>query len=282
MKQVLLALTLLVLAACSKVPAGNVGVKVDMYGSSKGVQTQELQPGRYWIGWNQELFLFPTFTQTYTWTKAVDENSPNDESITFGTDEGMSVNADVGITYHVDPDKVSVLFQKYRKGIDEITDTYLRNMVRDSLVNEASKLPIETVYGVGKADLIKKVQDDVTQQVSAYGIVIEKVYWIGELRLPESVVNSINAKIQATQNAQKAENEVALAKAEAQKVEAAAEGNAQATLTQATADAKAIQMKGDAIRSNPEVIQLNAIDKWDGKLPTYSGSGATPFLNVSK
>lgn len=265
------------IAACSKVPAGNVGVKFNLYGSDKGVQMQELQPGRYWIGWNEELYTFPTFTQTYTWQKS--EN--RDESLTFGTVEGLSVNADVGITYHIAPDKVTKLFQTYRKGVDEITDTYLRNMVRDSLVKQASTIGIESVYGRGKADLIEAVQKDVKDQVSPIGIEVEKVYWIGDLRLPKNVTQAINAKIQATQMAEQRKNEVAQAQAEADKDVAVAQGRAKSQLALAEAEAKAITLRGEALRNNPGVAELNAIEKWNGVLPVYQiGGGATPFVNI--
>lgn len=266
------------LAACSKVPAGSVGIKVNMLGGDKGVDTTELTPGRYWIGMNEELFLFPTFTQNYTWNR--DVNSGVDESISFQTVEGLSVNADVGISYHVDPTKVPLIFQKYRKGIEEITDIYLRNMVRDALVTTSSTKKIETVYGAGKADLMNDVESMVREQVTPIGLVIEQIYWIGDLRLPPNVVASINAKIEATQMAERRRNEVEQAKAEADKARATAQGEADAKLTLAKADAEAIRIKGEALNENPDLVQLNAVDKWNGVLPQYMLNDATPFINV--
>ncbi|MBU6249346.1 MAG: prohibitin family protein [Xanthomonadaceae bacterium] len=275
----LLALASLSLTQCSKVPAGNVGVKFKLYGDGKG-SLQELPPGRYWVGWGYDLYTFPTFTQNYTWTRSPTEGSPNDESLTFQTVEGLSVNADVGITYHINPDKVTTIFQKYRKGVNEITDIYLRNMVRDALVKEASVLGIESVYGRGKAALIQSVQDDVSREVASTGIVIEKIYWIGELRLPATVVQSINAKIQATQMAEQRKNEIAQAQAEAAKEVAMAEGKAKAQLAIAEAEAQAIRMKGDALRANPDVIQMSAVDKWNGQLPMYTGGNSVPLIQL--
>lgn len=270
-------LLVVLLAACHKVPAGNVGVKFNLYGSDKGVQMQEMQPGRYWVGWNQEFYNFPTFTQTRVWGNVRE----GDESISFGTAEGLTVNADVGITYHIDPSKVTTLFQTYRKGIDEITDLYLRNMVRDSLVRQASTMGVEAVYGAKKAELIESVQKDVAGEVSNIGIVVEKIYWTGTLRLPQNVTDSINRKIQATQMAEQRKNEVAQAEAEAKKLEAEANGKANAQLALATAEAKAIALRGEALRNNPGVAELNAIEKWNGVLPVYQiGGGATPFVNI--
>lgn len=273
-----LLMVMIMMTGCmSSVPAGEVGVKFNNYGSSKGVDAQAVGPGRYWLSWNEQLFTFPTFTQTYVFEKNGD--SKTDESISFGTVEGLTINADMGVTYNIDPTKVTTLFQTYRKGIDEITNVFVRNMIRDSLVREASKVGVETVYGLGKADLIQKVQDDVTRQVAPLGIEIQKVYWIGDLRLPQKVIDSINSKIQATQLSQQRNNEIAQSEAEAKKLEAQAEGQAQAKLKLAQAEATSIKLQGEALANNPGVKELRAIEKWDGKLPTVN-SGAVPFINI--
>jgi regulator of protease activity HflC (stomatin/prohibitin superfamily) len=266
-------------AACSTVPAGHVGVKVFLLGGDKGVDSEELGVGRYWIGPNEQLYIFPTFMQNYVWTKDPTEGSPNDESISFQTADGMTANADVGISYSIDPSKVTTIFQTYRRGVDEITDTFLRNMVRDSIVKEASTKPIEYVYGAGKAELMAAVQQDVMGQVGPIGIKIDKIYWIGEIRLPQTVIDSINAKNAATQMAQQRQNEVAQATAEAQKKVAEAKGDADSILLKAEAQAQANKILAQSLTA--EFVQYEALQKWDGKLPTMTGSSAIPFVNVS-
>lgn len=210
------------------------------------------------------------------------KESPTDQSFSFQTVEGMAVYADMGITYNIEPAKVTGIFEKYRKGVVEITDIYLRNMVRDALVKVTSTQKIESVYGAGKATIIDQVEKMVRDQVKPIGINVERIYWIGNLRLPDQVVKSINAKIEATQKTQQRENEVAQSRAEADKSIEEARGQAESKLLVARAEANAIEMKGKAIRENPSVIELNAIDKWDGKLPMYSGGGAVPFISLDK
>jgi regulator of protease activity HflC (stomatin/prohibitin superfamily) len=276
---VCLCLLLFPLMGCNKVPAGYVGVKVFLLGGSKGVDMETLGPGRYWIGWNEELHLFPTYTVTYPWTKTAQEGKPVDESISFQTKEGLSVNSDIGISYHIEKEKVAAVFQKYRKGIEEITDTFLRNMVRDAFVSVSSSKQVESVYGEGKATLISEVEKLVRDQAGPIGIVVEKIYYIGDLRLPPQVVEAVNAKISATQKAQQRENELRQAEAEAKKVVAAADGDAKSTLVRAEAEAKAIKLKSEAI--TPQLIQYEATQKWNGTLPQFMGGGSPiPFLNI--
>lgn len=257
------------LANCSKVPAGYVGVKVYLLGGEKGVDNEILGTGRYWIGMNEELFLFPTFKVNHVWS---DEDS---EGMSFQTKEGLSVSADVGITYTVDPTKVSTLFQSYRKGIDEITSIYLRSYVRDSLNRVASGYSVEDTYGVKKSEILDKALIEIKKDVESKGILIEKLYWVGNIRLPEKVTAALNAKIEATQMAQQRENEVAQAKAEADKKIAEARG-----------DSESLRLRAMSLTSTNlefERLQVQRIlaEKWNGELPTTMVPGQTvPFLNV--
>lgn len=267
--------------ACTKVPSGHVGVKVYLLGGSKGVDTEELGVGRYWVGWNEELHLFPTFTQNTVWTADSREGSLEDESITFQTKEGLSVNADIGLAYHIDPTKVTAIFQKYRKGIDEITDIYLRNIVRDAFVVASSNKPVEFVYGEGKAELRDEVEQIVKAKVEPIGIVIEQISFVGDLRLPDSVVTALNAKIAALQKASQRENEVKEAEAEARKKIAAAQGEAESIKVVALAQADANKILSNSI--TPTLVEYKRIEKWNGIMPTYmAGAMPTPMLNMKQ
>jgi regulator of protease activity HflC (stomatin/prohibitin superfamily) len=285
MKKILLtvavATAIATLSGCSNVNVGEVGIKVHLLGGDKGVDSEQLGPGRYWIGMNEQLYTFPTFMQNYTWTKTRAEGRAEDESITFQTKEGLSVNADIGITYTLQPDKIPLLFQKYRKGITEITDIYLRNLVRDAINTESSTKPIESVYGEGKAELIKAAEVRVRTEIEQYGIHLDHLSWVGNIRLPETVTNAIDAKISASQVAITRQNEIETAKAEAQKAIAIAEGEANARLLVAEAEAKAIRLKGEAVKNNPGVAELNAIEKWNGVLPvTMLPNSSVPMIGI--
>ena|SRR3990167_1065245 len=256
------------LVACDKVPAGYRGVKVNLYGSDKGVDEQSLGVGRYYIGWNSELYLFPTFLQNYSWKDA--------QAITMQTSEGLSIRTDAGITYSIQPDNVVKVFQKYRLGIEEITNTFLHNMVRDAMNEVASTMTVEQIYGAQKETFIKGVNAIVKKQAFDTGIEVDKIYLVGSFELPETVVNSINSKIQASQNAMKVENEVATARAEAQKTIVDAQANAQQIIIRAESQAKANKILADSLTQ--EFVQYQYALKWDGKLPLYTG-GAIPLIN---
>jgi regulator of protease activity HflC (stomatin/prohibitin superfamily) len=264
--------SLIGLSGCSKVPAGYRGVKVNLYGSDKGIAEQSLGVGRYYIGWNSELFLFPTFLQNYSWK--------DDQAITMQTSEGLSIRTDAGITYSIQPDNVVKVFQKYRLGIDEITNTFLHNMVRDAMNEVASTMTVEQIYGAQKETFIEHVNKIVKAEAANTGIEVDKIYLVGSFDLPPTVVNSINAKIQASQNAMKVENEVATARAEAQKTIVEAQARGQQILINAESQAKANKILAESLTN--EFVQYQAILKWNGQLPKMTGSNVVPFINVGK
>ena len=264
----------MVLTACNtKVPAGNVGVKFDLYGGDKGVTGEVVGPGKYWLGLNEEMYLFPTFAQNDTWVKGQN----GDESISFQDKEGIQINADVGITFSIQADKADTVFQKYRKGINEISDTYMRNMVRDAINSETSTMDVAEIYGPGKEKLMVEVTDRVKAQVAPIGIIVEKIYWIGAMRLPQTITAAINSKIEATQKAQQRENELQTAKAQAEIAREEARGEADATIIAAKALAESNRLVQASLTK--ELVEYTKATKWDGKLPQVTGS-ATPMIDM--
>ena len=252
------------------VPAGYVGVRVNLY-ADKGVQNEVLGTGRYFVGINQQLFRFPTFNQLENYK----------QPFVFQSSDAMEIKARVGVEYNINPEKVATIFTTYRKGIDDITQINLRQYISDGLIKHAVKMDINELTQGGKSKLL----DDVTQEIKAklepVGIRIIKLSWTDDLTYPEQVRQSINAKIEATQRALLRENEVAQSKAEAEKLRVAAQGEADARITKAKAEAEAIAIKAKALRDNPDILQLNAIDKWNGVLPQYLTSGSpVPFVPV--
>jgi regulator of protease activity HflC (stomatin/prohibitin superfamily) len=284
------------MASCiSTVPAGYRGIKVYLLGNKRGVEEKQLGVGAYILGFNQRIYTFPVFQQNYVWRK---EPNGADNSISFQSKEGLDVSGDFGISYSLVADSVPAIFQKYRRGIDEITNIFLRNMVRDALNTTASRMPIESIYGVHKRDLLMKVDSMVATQTGHYGIIIDRIYTIGELTLPSNIEFAINAKLEANQKAMQSQNEIKMVEAEANKKIAESKGDAESRVIEARAEAESTKIKAQgeaqavtilaeaqseankklANSVSKELINYRTVDKWDGKLPTVSGQ--IPFIQL--
>ncbi|MEM6707506.1 MAG: prohibitin family protein [Pseudomonadota bacterium] len=95
---------------------------------------------------------------------------------------------------------------------------------------------------------------------------------------------AIEEKVKAEQEALKAENDkiriVTQAEAAAAQRTLAADASAYEINAESKAKADAIRREAEALRNNPELIQLRMAEKWDGVLPRVSGEGAVPILNL--
>lgn len=275
MKRILLTIVLasmtLTGCVCDTVPAGHVGIKVYLLGGAKGVDHEVVGVGRYWIGINEQLFLFPTFEQNPKYT--LQSESDSGQSVEFQTREGMAVDADFSITYAIQAEKAAKVFQRYRSGIEEINRGPLRNILRDAVNEVASKLPVESVYGEGKVAMLDNVQTMVIARAEEAGITVSQVSLLGAMRLPEQVTTALNAKIEATQRAQQRENELREAEAAAKKEVATAEGRAQSLLTEAKAQAQANQILAESITNT--LVEYERVKKWNGVMPTVTGVSST-------
>ena len=110
----------IILITCStRIKPGEVGVVVDLIGSTRGVETKELTVGFYFIPPWKNVYKFPIYEQNHQWI--------GQEGFSFQTSEGLSVNADIGITFNLEPNRIHELFSKYRRGMEEVWKRYGRN-----------------------------------------------------------------------------------------------------------------------------------------------------------
>lgn len=287
---VVLALAAIVLSSCLiRVDAGHVGIRVKLAGSSRGVDDIPVVTG--WVFYNpltEQLILFPTSVQNVVWTKDAHEGAGRDDSITFSSQEGVNINADIGLSFHIEPSMAPHLYLRFRKSdLLELANGYVRNTMREGFNMVASQMPVQDIYGAGKSKLVMDVQKRMQDQLGKDGFVIDQLTINGALRLPENVASAINKAMEATQNAIQAENRVRQVKAEAEQAITQAEGQASAARARAKgeADAKLITAKAEA-RSNlilkysmtPSVLQFRALERWNGRLPVMNGAGTLPML----
>ncbi len=253
-----------------RVLPGYVGIRVNNIGSDAGVVSRALPVGWYFAPPGVNMYEYPVFTRTYAWTSSRTEQNDIDESFSFQDKNGLGLRADISVAYHVDPLRAPILFQRYRADMDAIIAGPLRNAIRNAIVERASELGVEEIYGPKKAALVNAALADVQRYFTPVGLQVEQLYWAGNIIVPDAVLAQINAKIANEQAALAAQANVATAKA-----------NADARIARAEGDAKAIQVEAEAIRTNPEIVKLRAVEKWDGRLPTYTGgNGPMPFVDV--
>ncbi len=286
---VILGLVITVSSCTARVDAGHVGIRVKLAGSSRGVDDIPVVTG--WVFYNpltEQLVMFPTSVQNIVWTRDAHEGNAHDESITFSSQEGVNINADIGLSFHIEPTMAPHLYLRFRKNdLSELANGYVRNAVREAFNDAASKMVVQKIYGEEKGKLVAEVTKRLQDLLGKDGFILDQLTINGALRLPENVANAINRAMEATQLSIQAENKVRQVKAEAEQAITQAQGQATAARERAKgeADARLITARAEAKANiilrrsmSATVLQYRALEKWNGKLPVMNGGGQLPLL----
>lgn len=262
MKKFILMAAIAVMAAmsfssCERVDAGHEGILVDLYGSDKGVNDVSLVTGMvYFNPFTQMVYEYPTFVQTVDYPE-----------FTINAKDGSEFTVDPTISLKIKDGEAAPIFRKYRKDVPDIINGPLFNHVRDAFRIQLNKFTTDEIVSM-RDSLEKAVEKQLVATLNKEGFQLEQL--TSGLKYPQTIVDAVNAKNKAVQEAQKAENEVKVAEAQARKLVVAAE-----------AEAEANRLRTQAL--TPAVLQKAWIDKWDGSLPSVmSGSNSQMLLDVSK
>jgi len=269
---------LLMVASLTTIHPGHVGVSVKKCGGG-GVSSDPIPTGYYWRSlFCEDVVEYPTNVQTLVLSKSPHEGQAIDESITVTSSEGLPVNLDVSLSFTLDPSKVPAIYTKYRNDITVIAHNFIRQTIREGLQSNFAQFTAEQLYSTKREESRVEVQGFVTKRLGAEGFIIQQ-FTVNETRVPEAVVQAINAKVAMIQESQKAEAQVRKTEAEAKQRVAQAQGEAEAK--KLSADAEAYFNKTVAASITPEYVQYKALEKWNGELPQMLGSGAVPFVNLN-
>ena len=257
--------------SCERIDAGHVGVKVNQYGDNKGVDDVVAVTGMvFYNPFTTAIYEFPTYIQHKEYKKTEDA----DNSFIVNSKDGSEFNVSPIMNYSVQRDKVPAIFAKYRRPLADIEEGFLKTAVYDAFRLATNKYTADELIS-NRAIFEIEVRRLLDAQLLKEGFTINQ--FTSNLIYPETFKKSIEAKNNAVQAALRAENEVKTAEAQAKIKVATAEGNAQAMLTSAKAEAESNRMK--QVTLTPLLLQLEYINKWDGKLPVY-GTVPQMFKNI--
>ena len=260
-------LLMVLFASCERIDAGHVGVKVNLYGSQKGVDgITEVTGMVFFNPLTTKIYEFPTFVQHKEYT--------GEESFTINSRDGSEFRVAPILNYQVITQKVPFIFGKYRKSLEDIEVGFLKTAVYDAFRIATNSYTADSLIS-NREGFEARVRGILEKQLNAEGFMIQQ--FTSNLEYPKTFVDAINAKNNAVQQALKAENDVRTAEANAKIKVATANGNADALLVQAKAEAEANRLKQATL--TPLLIQQQYIEKWDGKLPVY-GQVPQLFKNI--
>lgn len=279
-----------------RVPAGYVAV---IYNMRNGVAEDTLGQGWHWIGPMKEATLFSVGIEQSYLTSGSDGDSKNDDSFEVPSSDGKGLKVDLTFTYRYDADKVPEIFTRFKgQSGKEIRDSFIKPNIISWTKEVTAKYPVTEILGDERANLNTAVTEYIKEKFEPYGIIVDNVSLI-DIDADDETRASVQKKVNAQQSLELAQieqktanvqaqkdKEVALIQAEQEREVAAI--NAEKQKIKAEGDAEAIRIKAEAEAEanskiaqslTPELIEKQKIDKWNGSVPTVSGSGST-IVNI--
>ncbi|WP_293253179.1 MULTISPECIES: prohibitin family protein [unclassified Microcoleus] len=178
----------------------------------------------------------------------------------------QDVFADVALNWHIIPEEANAIFQQIgdeEAAIERIIDPAVEEVLK-AVIAKYTAEEIITKRGEVKAG----VDDSLTLRLLAYHIAVDDISLV-HVHFSERFSDAVEAKQIAEQEAKRGEF-LAL--------KAAKEAEAKVNLAKGEAEVQRL------LRDNltPELLERQAIEKWNGKLPLIVGDGSKNLLDLRK
>ena len=259
-------LVMTVFGSCENIDSGNIGIKVNKFGTGRGVSGVTECTGT--------VFYNPLTTKIYEFPINIRHKEYTEEgSFVVNSKDGSEFHVSPIVNYRINPDKATKIFAKYRKDLDGIENGFLKTAVTEAFRIVTNGYTADQLISSREA-FDSKVKAVLRKQLEPEGFVLDQ--FTTNLEYPRSFKDAINAKNNAVQKALMAENRVKQAEAEAKIKVATAQGNAEALLANARAEAESNRLRQQTL--TPMLIQQQWIEKWKGNVPTTQLGGSTQVM----
>lgn len=254
---------------CTVVDSGEIGIEFHKWSTSEKDYGGVEGTCHGWVFYNPfttSIFTYPTYIQR-----------KNYDAFNVNAKDASIFSMDPTIAYRINPDKACDIFTKYRKGIRELEEGYIRTCIYEAYRTCANQYSSDSLMS-SRANFESDVRRRLETSLMAEGFIVEE--FTSQITPPQALEQMINEKNMAIQSSLKAENKVKEAEANAKIKIAEAQGEAEAMRIKA--DGEAYYNKTISASLSPMIVQEDWIEKWNGEVPTVVGGGSGMMFDMSK
>jgi len=281
-----LSLSLLTtMQSCTRVSPTEAGFSINNAGNYRGVDSLPLLTGwQFYMPGFTHVVTIPTTMQHEVWTDTKTEGQSGEQAITIACMGGAGFRVDVGLNYHVDANKASHIYLKWKNDdLNLITNQYIKNVVRGCMQDVSGHITVDSIL-TNLPAFEHEASALITKKLAVDGFIVDGFNIVSQPRPTDAnLAASIAAKITAKQNAEKAVMELQSSIAEANKKIADAHGDSASKVITAAGEAEAIRLKQREI--TPTYVEyikwLNAGEDVP-RVPETVLGGGTPVIYGGK
>ncbi len=249
MKQAVLFSLIILLSACEQVNTGHRGVfttwgEVD---ESRG----SMPEGLYWYN-PITSNIIELDTRILKW----------ENTTPVYTKDVQQASISVALTYALDSNTAHTIYKEVGK---DWADRLLPQVVLGALKDAIGKWEAEKL--ITNREVAQLEAEQAIRESMKDKHVSIKAFQITNIDYSDQFEKAVEEKVIAQQKAIEEANRTKQV-----------EEQAKQTIERATAEAKSINIRATALEKNAKLIELEAVNKWDGKLPQYMLGDSVPFI----
>jgi prohibitin 2 len=181
----------------------------------------------------------------------------------------------IALNYHIDPNDANIVYQQL--GAD-YADRIIAPTIQESVKASVAKFNAEEL--ITKRDTAKAViAQAIRNTLSARNIAVETVF-ITDFRFSEAFATQVESKVVAFQKYLTEQNNLRAVQVVANQTVVQAQAQARSNVARAEGESQAIKVITDQLRQDPQYLQWQSINKWNGQMPYSLGSGGFPFFQL--
>jgi prohibitin 2 len=188
----------------------------------------------------------------------------------------QEVHTVIALNYRIDPQQVNKIYQLL--GVN-YQDRVISPTIQESVKSSVAKFNAEEL--ITKRETAKNVIAEAIRNTLASNNIVTQNVFITDFQFSQSFADQIEQKVVAFQKFLTEQNNLKTVQVIANQNVVQAEAAARANVAKADGEAQAINIITQQLRSSPQYLQWQAINRWNGQLPYALGSGGgVPFFQL--
>jgi prohibitin 2 len=195
---------------------------------------------------------------------------------TAASNDLQQVQTVIALNYHLNPADVNKVYQQLGP---DYADRVIAPTIQESVKASVAKYNAEEL--ITKRAIVKDViANTIRNSLSAKDIVVETIF-ITDFKFSEAFSNQVESKVVAFQKYLTEQNNLRAIQVIANQTVVQAEAQAKANVAKANGESQAIKVITQQLRQNPQYLQWQSINKWNGQMPYSLGNGGgLPFFQL--
>ena len=195
---------------------------------------------------------------------------------TAASNDLQQVQTVIALNYHLNPADVNKVYQQLGP---DYADRVIAPTIQESVKASVAKYNAEEL--ITKRAIVKDViANTIRNSLSAKDIVVETIF-ITDFKFSDAFSNQVEDKVVAFQKYLTELNNLRGIQVVANQTVVQAQAQANANVAKAGGESQAIRIITSQLRQDPQYLQWQAINRWNGQLPfSLGGQGAVPFFQL--